>query len=295
MFAIVGAAGNVGYSTASALRKAGMPVRAIVRDATKAARLSEIGCNIAIADLRDANALAHAIGDASAVQMILPASLQVEDTARDMRRTIQSLGEALEQAHPERVLAISDYGAHVADDIGMPTLFRAFEARLGQIDGHTLILRSAEHMHNWGRVIPIAMATGILPSFHDPVGMAFPTIAAQDLGLIAAGLLLQPATEKRLKIVHAEGPCRYSANDVAAAVSQLLGRTINAHAVPRSQWKETFERSINASAAELLIKANDAQNKGGLVDVEPGVGEVRYGTTPLMDALRPLFSTASAL
>lgn len=51
MFAIVGAAGNVGYSTSSALRRAGVPVRAILRDRTKAARLSDIGCEIATADL----------------------------------------------------------------------------------------------------------------------------------------------------------------------------------------------------------------------------------------------------
>jgi hypothetical protein len=41
-------------------------------------------------------------------------------------------------------------------------------------------------------------------------------------------------------------------------------------------------------AADLLIKANDAQNKGGLVEIEPNSGEVRYGSTELIDALRPL-------
>lgn len=72
MFAIVGAAGNVGYSTSSALRRAGVPVRAILRDRTKGARLSDIGCKIATADLQDAAALAKAIGDADAVQIIIP-------------------------------------------------------------------------------------------------------------------------------------------------------------------------------------------------------------------------------
>ncbi len=43
-----------------------------------------------------------------------------------------------------------------------------------------------------------------------------------------------------------------------------------------------------ASLAELLIKVNDAKNRGGLVDVETDAGEVRYGATTLIDALRPL-------
>lgn len=53
MYAILGAAGKVGFATSSALRKAGVPVRVILRDASKAAPLREIGCEIAIADLQD--------------------------------------------------------------------------------------------------------------------------------------------------------------------------------------------------------------------------------------------------
>jgi uncharacterized protein YbjT (DUF2867 family) len=53
MIAIVGAAGKIGYSTSLKLREAGVPVRAILRDAKKATPLSEIGCDIALADLQD--------------------------------------------------------------------------------------------------------------------------------------------------------------------------------------------------------------------------------------------------
>jgi len=288
MFAIVGAAGNVGYSASSALRQAGAPVRAILRDGAKADRLREIGCEIAMADLRDAGALAKAIGDADAVQVVVPVSPRANDPAEDLRRSIESIVEALAQARPRRVLAISDYGAHIADDIGMPTIFRGFEARLAELAGHRLVLRSAEHMHNWARVIPVALASGSLPTFQDPVDMAQATISAQDLGLIAADLLLRPGSGQGLEIIHAEGPRRYSASDVAAALSQLSGRTVHAQAVPRAHWNEAFARVMPASLADLLIKANDAKNKGGLVDVAPDAGEVRRGATALTDALRAL-------
>lgn len=286
MFAIVGAAGKVGYSTALALRRTGVPVRAILRDESKAGPLSEIGCDIALADLRDPAALAWAVANADAVQVILP-----PDGVDEMRRSIASLAEALERARPHRVLAISDYGAHVREDIGMPTMFRLFEERLRQLEIPKVFLRSAEHMQGWGPLIPVAVATGIVPSFHDPVEMGFPTISASDLGLIAADLLLHPKAATDLQVVHAEGPRRYSANDVAAALSQLLGRAINAQAVPRLQWQESFERFLNKSAAKLLIDLYDAHNKGGLVDVETA-GDVRHGTTALIDALRPLVATA---
>jgi NAD(P)H dehydrogenase (quinone) len=294
MFAIIGAAGNVGYATSSALRQAGVPVRAILRDAAKAARLREIGCEIAMADLQDPGSLSQAIGNADAVQIIVPVSPQAKDPAEDLRRSIESVAAALAQARPKRVLAISDYGAHVADDIGMPSIFHDFEARLRRLGGHKQILRSAEHMHNWGRAIPAALASGTLPSFQDPIDMQQPTISAQDLGLISAKLLLRPDSGHDVDVIHAEGPRRYSASDVATAVSQLSGRTVHAQAVPRSQWNEAFGR-MPGSLAELLMKANEAKNKGGLVDVEPKVGEVIYGSTELIDALRPLLRSEPVL
>jgi len=288
MFAIVGATGKVGYATSLALRQAGAPVRAVLRDPAKAARLREIGCEIALADLRDSAALAGSFAGADAVQIILPASLETTDTAAEMRQAIESLAGALEQARPKRVLAISDYGAHVTKDIGMPSMFRRFEERLGHLDAHVLILRSAEHMEGWARAIPVAIASGILPSFHAPLDREFPMISAADLGPIAAGLLPRPADRKGVEVIHAEGPRRYSANDVAAALGELLGRTVQARAVPPAQWQETFERIGNAGLADLLVKLYHAHGKGGLIDIEPNAGEPRHGTTALIDALRPL-------
>jgi NAD(P)H dehydrogenase (quinone) len=287
MFAVVGATGNVGYSTASTLRQAGVPVKAIVHDLTKAARLKDIGCEIVVAELQDSDALAQAITGADAVQVVLPLRPQASDPAADLCNSGDSLIEALDQASPKRMLVISDYGAHVAEDIGMPSIFHEFEAEFRELGGNRIILRSAEYMHNWGRGIPAALESGTLPSFQDPVEMLQPTINAPDLGQISARLLLRPDTAEVLEIIHAEGPQRYSAADIAAVLTQLSGRTVQARAVPRAHWEEAFAR-MPASLAELLIKANDAKNKGGLVDVEPNVGEVVHGTTELVDGLRSL-------
>ncbi|YBV95484.1 NAD(P)H-binding protein [Phyllobacteriaceae bacterium JZ32] len=285
MYAVVGAAGKVGYSTSVKLREAGVPVRAILRDAAKASRLSAIGCEIAIADVQDPAALGRAIAGADAVQIILPPPPQAEDIVGEMCRSIESLAEALEVARLDRVLAISDYGAHIREDMGMPGVFRLFEVRLRRLEVPKIFLRSAEHMEGWGALVPAAAATGVLPSLHHPVEKAFPTVSAPDVGLIAASLLLRPDGEVGEEIIHAEGPRRYSAADVADALSQLLGRTVTAQALPRAQWRESLGRAVSASTVELLVKLYDAHNKGGLIDVEPG-GKVRYGATALIDALR---------
>lgn len=239
--------------------------------------------------MQDPKALAEAIGSADTVQVIVPPAPQLKDTAEQMRQAIESIATALEVARPQRVLAVSDYGAHITDDIGMPTMCRDFEVRLTKIPGKKVFLQSSEHIESgWGRVIPEAKESGILPSFLDPMDMLLPRISASDLGLIAAGILLRPAATEDVEIIHAEGPRRYSANDAAAALSELLEKTIQAKALPRSEWKGVMERVMSPTLAELLIKANDAQNKGGMVDVESKDSKVLYGKTELIDALRPL-------
>ncbi|MDR5761316.1 NAD(P)H-binding protein [Caballeronia sp. LZ035] len=288
MYAIVGAAGKVGYATALTLRQSGMEVRAVLRNESKAARLAEIGCDIVFADLQDPDALGSAIAGVEAVQVVAPLMPRAKDPADDLRRSIASLAAALAQARPRRTLAISDYGAHVAHDIGMPSVFREFEEKLVQVSGHTLVVRSAEHMQNWARVIPAAIESGSLPTFLDPVNRLVPTISAPDLGKITAALLMRADGKEGLEIYHAEGPRRYSASDVATVLGELSGRPIHAQSVPRMHWDEIMKRNTSATLADLLMKANDAVNQGGVVDIEENVGEVCYGTTELIDALRPL-------
>lgn len=289
--AIVGAAGKVGYATAVSLRQAGVQVRAILRNSSKEARLVEIGCEIYAADIQDSDALAAAIRGVDTVQIILPVAPEVQDTCEQMFEAIESLASAVEKTHARRVLAISDYGAHVTHDIGMPTMFHAFEERLSKLDCEAIVVRSAPHMEGWARASRLAAESGSLPSFYCPADMAFPTISAADLGRISAKLLLRSSGKRGVEIVHGEGPRRYSANDVAAALSTLLGRNIVVKIVPRQHWDEQLQRVMNRSLAELLVKTNDAQNSG-LVDVDPNSGEVFYGTTELIDALRPLLGLA---
>src|ERR1700751_2388961 len=216
MFAILGASGKIGRATIEKLRAQGAPVRAVLRESSNKADLEALGCEIAFADLRDTNAIRNAINGANAVQVICPPSNRAKDAASDMATIIDAITAALMAVHPERVLAISDYGAQADSVTGVTMAFHYMEARLSTIPGALIFLRSGEHMQNWGRVFKPALETGVLPSFHHPVSKIFPTISAPDLGVIAAEFLLQMPVATSPHIVHAEGPRRYSAIDVAA-------------------------------------------------------------------------------
>jgi len=125
VFVIFGANGNVGKACATALRRAGHDVRAVLRSPAHAAPLAEIGCDIAIADLRDRTAMARALDGARAVQILCPVPRDHADPAREMRSTIDASVDALRANLPEHVLALSDYGAEHASGTGITTLFHA--------------------------------------------------------------------------------------------------------------------------------------------------------------------------
>jgi uncharacterized protein YbjT (DUF2867 family) len=258
----------------------------VVRESSNTADLLALGCQIAVADLHDADAVGKAIEGTTAVQVICPVNPRAKAAATDMKNIIDAIAGALTATRPERILAISDYGAQVDSETGITMIFHYLEARLSTVPGALIFLRSAEHMQNWARVLKLALETGVLPSFHHPVSKIFPTISAPDLGGIAVELLQQKLAGSSPYIVHAEGPRRYSALDVAATLSEILGRQIVAKELPQDNWIPALTRAgADESYAELIRELFVCHN-AGLIDVEPG-GEVRLGKTELREALRP--------
>jgi len=282
VFVIFGAAGNVGRVSAAALRRAGCDVRAVVRDAKQGEALAEVGCEIAIVNLLDPVSVARAIEGAYAVQMLCPVPHADADPAVAMRRMIDVSAVALRANPPRRLLALSDYGAEHPDGTGITTLFHYLETQLRGIDSQLTFLRAAEHMHNWARVLPVALAQGVLPSLHHPLTKLFPTVAAQDVGLLAAELLLDA---KRAPvsphIVSIESERRVSALDVARTIANWRARQVVAHEVPRGEWAAVLRRAgLSEQHARLITDLYDAHN-AGRIDVETEISERRFGTTTL--------------
>ncbi|MBR8121944.1 NAD(P)H-binding protein [Burkholderia multivorans] len=288
MFVIFGASGHVGLATVTALRATGHPVRAVLREPRGRERFAQLGCDVAIADLADPRAVAAALDGAHAVQMLCPVPVRDADPAATMAHTIEVAVEALGAHPPDVLLALSDYGAELEGNTGITRVFRDFEARLKAVPTQLTLLRSAEHLQNWARMLPVALATGALPSLHQPVDRMFPAVWAPDVGEIAAQLLtehVEPASTPR--IVSVEGPRRVSARDIAAALGAAAGRDIVAHPLPRDAWTPTLLRAgLSARHAELIVDLYDVHN-AGRIDFEAG-SERRFGTTMPADALAAL-------
>jgi len=294
MYVIFGASGNAGFATATALRQAGHAVRAVVRDRRHGTRLAALGCEVALADLADRASVAAAIRGAHAVQILCPVPVADAHPAATMRKTIDVATEALRAAPPETVLALSDYGAELDANTGITQLYHYLERQLKPLAATVILLRSAEHMQNWRRTIPAALASGVLPSFHHPLDKRFPTVAAQDVGSASAELLLDAARGHGTRVVSIEGPRRIGATHVADVLAGISGRAVVARELPRDQWTPVLLRAgLSERHARLIADLYDAHN-AGKIDVESGMHERRFGKTELIEVLAPAVASLRA-
>jgi uncharacterized protein YbjT (DUF2867 family) len=288
MFAILGASGKIGRATVNRLRAAGQPVRAILHKVDLAADFAAAGCEIAYADTDEPASLVAALAGATAVQVICPVALTASHVGDVMCARIDHLAAALARVKPAQVLAISDYGAELPSGSGITLVFHHMEAVLRQVPGALTLLRSCEHMQNWARVVGVAARDGILPSLHQPLDKLFPTVAAQDVGIAAAELLMEVPMANDQRISHIEGPRRYSALDVAACLAGILHRPVQAIEVPLERWLDVLTSAgLSASYADMVSEMFQTHN-AGRIDAEIAAGPIRRGSTPLEDVLARL-------
>ena len=89
---------------ARALLAAGKPVRAVVRDAGKARAWADQGCEVAIASMNDAGALAAAFAGAEGVFVLPPPEFDPAPGFPEGRAIISAVKQALEASKPKRVV-----------------------------------------------------------------------------------------------------------------------------------------------------------------------------------------------
>ncbi|MFM0290727.1 NmrA family NAD(P)-binding protein [Paraburkholderia megapolitana] len=285
MFAITGITGKVGGIVARSLLAKGLPVRAIVRDAEKGKPWADLGCEVAIAEIEDSDALASAFKGTDGVFFMTPPNYNPEPGFPQTQRNCVSVKRAIEIARPGKIVFLSTVGAHVSE----PNLLNnssMTEQMLSSVDVPVCMLRAAWFMENAAWDVEDARS-GVLSSFLQPLDHPIPMVAAKDIGHTAAALLTESWSGHR--IVELEGPGRYSANDIAAGFSAALGSAVRVRAVPRDTWEALF-KSQGMSYPMPRIRMIDGFNEGW-IDFEGGNAiERRFGTIALDTVLRELVS-----
>src|SRR4030088_2898987 len=96
MYAVTGVTGKVGGATARALLSAGRPVRAVVRDAGKARPWFDLGCEVALAEMEDGEALTRAFTDVAGVFILPPPVFDPGPGFPEAKAVISAVCQALD-------------------------------------------------------------------------------------------------------------------------------------------------------------------------------------------------------
>jgi uncharacterized protein YbjT (DUF2867 family) len=102
MYAVTGITGKVGAAVARSLLSADQLVRAVVRDRSKGTAWAELGCDVAVADLADAGALAKAFEGTEGAFVMLPPVFDPTPGFPEARKFIASIYTALAAAKPKK-------------------------------------------------------------------------------------------------------------------------------------------------------------------------------------------------
>jgi uncharacterized protein YbjT (DUF2867 family) len=288
MFAVTGINGKVGAAVARSLLSADQPVRAVVRDRSRGAPWAQLGCDIAVADLSDTEALTAAFAGTAGVFAMVPPVFDPAPGFPEAMGFINPLSAALARAKPARVVALSTVGA----DAPQPNLLNVLgrmEEVFGTLPVPVTFLRAAWFMENAAWDIDSAKS-GLIQSYLQPLDRAVPMISTDDVGRAAAELLQERWEGKR--VVELESPQRVSPNALAAAFAKALGTPVRAEVVPREQWERIF-RAQGMKNPTPRIQMIDGFNAGWIDFADRGAN-ARKGSISIDQAITTLMQRQRA-
>jgi len=237
MYAITGITGKVGGVVARHLLSAGQRVRAVVRDAHKGRFWSDLGCEVAIAEMEDAAALTRSFSGVTGVFILPPSNFDPGPGFPEAKAVISAVRQALDATHPPKVVCLSTIGVQAVKSnlLSQRTLM---EEALSTLPLPVTFLRPAWFMENVSWDIDQAREQGVVSCFLQPLDKAVPMVATADVGRVGAELLLQDWGGKR--VVELEGPDWVTPNEIASELTKALRRPVRAEAVPRENWAAIF-------------------------------------------------------
>src|SRR5215218_8804718 len=213
---LTGATGTVGGAVLARLAGAGVPLRALTRDAAKAGVLRARGVEAVVADFLQPDTLGPAVAGVGAVFLATPIHPAQVAQARNVIQAAAATGRrprlvrlSVQKAAPDAPMRVGRQHAEIEDAVtasGLP---------------YTL-LRPQSFMQNTLAAAPTVAAEGTIsqPYKDGRLGM----IDARDVGESAARVRTEAGHEGRTYTL--TGPAALSFEDVARTLGEVLGKPV---------------------------------------------------------------------
>jgi uncharacterized protein YbjT (DUF2867 family) len=239
---LVTTAGKVGSEAVRLLRERDVPVRVLTRDPAKVTALAEAGAEVAEGDLDVPASIDDAMAGVSAVVLVSPAvpAQELHVVASAARAGVGHVVKATSKASADSPIARRRWQAEIEAGLAASAV------------PHTL-LRSNAYMQN---VLALAPAIAATSSFGSAAGKGRSGLVdARDVAAVAAEIAAASAGHAG-KTYWLTGPELISNYDVAAVLSDLLGRTITYRELSFEENKEVMIRAgVPGQVAEMNAQA----------------------------------------
>jgi NAD(P)H dehydrogenase (quinone) len=289
MFVVMGVTGQVGRAVANTLIDGGREVRVIVRSESKARQWTARDAEFAVAAIENPESMVEALAGVEGAFVMLPPIFDPSPGFPEAKAMITALRTALTRAALPKVVVLSTIGA-AAPQPNLLNQLGLMEAAFADLPMPVAFLRAAWFMENAAGDVAAARETGVITSFLQPPDKAFPMVATDDVGRVAGEILLENWGGHR--IVEVEGPTRVSPNDLAAAFSMALERTVSIKVAPRDVWETTF-RAQGVTNPTPRAQMVDGFNEGW-IEFGNGGANARRGRISLNEAIGDLVAKTRA-
>lgn len=284
MFLITGITGKVGGAAATHLLGKGKQVRALVRDPARAAAWRAKGVELVEGDWADSAAMTRALNGVEGAYLMMPPIQTPSRDFREAKAIIASYTQALARSAPPRLVVLSSMGSEKSTGLGLITSTHLLEQALGSEPFPVAFVRAGSFFENYLFGLQAAQG-GTLPIFYAPTDRKLPMIATNDIGAEIASLLTSDWTGKRI----IELASMVSADDLAVAIGQALGRDVKAQPIPRQAWAGALQQmGMPAGSTWAFEEMVDGVNSGWIGLGVEGTERVE-GTT----SAREVFAAAA--
>lgn len=291
MYFVAGVTGHTGRVAAETLLAQGEKVRILVRDAGKGEPWKRQGVEVVVGQLGDPAVMTKALAGVAGAYLLLPPRLDVDDMLGVNRTLTDTLAEAVHKSGVKHVVFLSSLGAERSEGTGPIRGLHYAEEKFRPVAKGFTALRAGYFFENFAPVLP-AVQGGTLPTFMAP-DKRIAMIATADIGRCAAELLLDPADGPR--IVELTATQDWSANDVAAEISKILGRKVTAQQSPIDAVVPTFtSMGMARGLAELYREMIDGLSHGLIHREQGSKVKRRFGMFGAAEVMKGLLEPAQA-
>jgi uncharacterized protein YbjT (DUF2867 family) len=259
MYLVMGITGRVGASVARHLLNKGKPVRALVRDRTKATDWERQGVELVEGDWLKPGMIASALEGVEGAYIMNPPIYMPSKDFRESRALIDAYVDALHAVRLPRLVVLSSNGADKATGLGAITPLSLLEAALRDLAYPHAFIRPGSFYENFLQNFKTAKS-GIFSVFYAETAKRYPMTAIEDIGQLAA-LLLTGDTWSGRRII--ELGTMVSPDELATAMGDVLGHAVAAQSIPRDTWAPLLDQmGFTESQTWAFEEIYDGVNSG---------------------------------